>query len=205
MLQNPILIGNSSESSAHKLIKQSLHSFIPQNTRNVIESAIEKRIENRIADVYFKLKNGNEVVVEVQSSWIRKEELKKRTKDYNNAGYYVLWVLYGNGNILASPKQPKDKENIKISPAENFFHWLYEGRVYYVNIDSYNHNILNFYGLHFSRSKDQPYKAVCENSIYYYIRNAYYIKIPNWNFLCKKQKQYKIARFYDKRPVIHQI
>ena len=204
MIQNNVLVGSRAESFGHKAIKNFFIKFISDHDSNVLESSLEKRIGNRKADVYFKLRNRKNIVIEIQSSWISKQEIQNRTKEYNESGCYVLWILNGKGNILASPKPPESRSDIKISPAENFLHWLYEGRVYYVNInkEKYTKTVSLPYGLHYSRSKNQPYHSIYEDFEYYYLRNAHFIKIPSWNLLCKEKKHYKIARFYDKRPVV---
>ncbi|MFX0005963.1 MAG: competence protein CoiA family protein [Promethearchaeota archaeon] len=118
-----------SESFYHKAIKRLLLKFISESNKRIIEKSLEKYINNRRADVYFKLNSGEEIVIEVQSSKISVKEIIERTEHYNNAGIYVLWVLYGNGTCVASPKSAVDKKDIKISTVENFLFKMLGGRV----------------------------------------------------------------------------
>ena len=123
-----------SESQSHKLMKHLLHDFLYLNNNSIISRALEKYFGNRFADVYFKLKDGHEIVIEIQNSKISVKEIIKRTKDYNGKGAHVLWILHGEGKCAASAKYPRDQKQVKISPAEKFLHGMYGGRVYYMNI-----------------------------------------------------------------------
>jgi competence CoiA-like predicted nuclease len=190
-----------SESFYHKAIKRLFFKFISDSNRKIIEKSLEKYINNRRADVYFKLNTGEEIVIEVQNSKISVKEIIERTKHYNNAGIYVLWVLYGNGACVASPKFPEDKNDLKISIVENFLFGLYGGRVYYVNLNFYKDKITISppFALYISYSSNKKnhriFRAKYES---YYIKNANYARIPSWNLLCVDYNGYKLARFYDK-------
>ncbi|MHA1661415.1 MAG: competence protein CoiA family protein, partial [Promethearchaeota archaeon] len=149
-----LLESSKSESFPHKAIKQLIYKFVSENNKKVVKSSLEKYFTNRRADVYFKLTTGQEIVVEIQSSYITVKELIKRTKDYVKKGIHVLWILYGKGQCVASPKSLEDKKNVKISPVENFLHKIYGGRVYYVDINFYGNKITITppFVLHFSPS-----------------------------------------------------
>jgi len=115
-----------SESFAHKVIKQLIYAQIPKHNSHIVESSLEKYFEERRADVYFKFKSGEEVVVEIQNSRISSREITQRTKDYNLRDIYVLWILYGQGNCVGSIKIPtheKDKKNITCRNAVTFTLW----------------------------------------------------------------------------------
>ncbi|MFX0026718.1 MAG: competence protein CoiA family protein, partial [Candidatus Hermodarchaeota archaeon] len=147
------LVSTPAESGIHKVLKTLLCQNLCENNDNIIEKSLEKYFGNRFADIYLKLNNGKEIVIEVQNSKISVKELKNRTKDYNNKGIYVLWILHGQGNCVISQKSPKDKKEIKISPAESFLHRMYGGRVYYINLV---HNKKNMsasipFALHFTK------------------------------------------------------
>jgi competence CoiA-like predicted nuclease len=150
--------------------------------------------------VYFKFKSGEEVVVEIQNSPITSKQITARTKDYNNRGIYVLWVFYGDGKCLGSPKKPNHIKNMKISPAEMRLHQLYRGRVYYVNISYQNEEFKTSppYALHFSFSDKFSPILFRKRFDSFFIRNVNHSVIPNWNLLCTTYGNYKIARFYDR-------
>ena len=192
---------SNSESFYHKAIKRLFFKCISENSKNAREKSLEKYISNRRADVYFRLNSGKEIVIEVQNSKISIKELLERTKHYNRHGVYILWILYGNGACTASPKFPQDKKNIKISQLENFLHWMYGGRVYYVNFN-FNDDKTTIsipFALHFSLSaKKKNQKIFWTKFESYYIKNVNFTRIPSWNLICVNYNGYKIARFYDK-------
>lgn len=193
-------VESKSESFAHKVIKNLFYSKILENNSNIIKASLEKYFETRRADVYFKFKSGEEVVVEIQNSPITSKEITLRTKDYNNRGLYVLWVFYGDGKCLGSPKSPNHLKNMKISPAEMRVHQLYRGRVYYVNI-TYQHEKFKStppYALHFSFSDKFSPTLFRKRFDSFFIRNVNYSSIPNWNLHCTNYSNYKIARFYER-------
>jgi hypothetical protein len=190
-----------SESFCHKVIKRLFFKYISENNKGIKEKSLEKYISNRRADVYFRLNSGEQVVIEVQNSKITIKEIINRTEHYNNAGIYILWILYGNGACVASPKFPEDKRNTEISTVENFLHRMYGGRVYYVNINSYEDNITvsTPFALHFSFSSKKKNRKIHRTKYErYYIKNVNFAKIPSWNLLCVNFNGAKLARFYDK-------
>ncbi|MHA1344242.1 MAG: competence protein CoiA family protein, partial [Promethearchaeota archaeon] len=198
-------LNSTSESFEHKAIKQLFYKYFQKFNSNIKNISLEKYIYSRRADIYIKLKNGKEIVVEIQKSNISIKEINKRTRDYNERGIYILWILYGKGQVVGSPKSPKNEKNLKISSAEKYLHTIYGGRVYYVNINIKNNDlkITLPYALHFSLSdkyKSTPYKA---NFRTYFIRDTYYSKIPSWNLLCIKFNDYRIARFFDRNVKIN--
>jgi hypothetical protein len=127
-----------------------LYQYIYENDTNIVQRSLEKYFDKRFADVYFKYKDGKEVVVEIQNSQISVKEVIQRTRDYNKQGAYVLWILHGEGRCVASPKYPLNSKNVKISMAENFLHKLYGGRVYYLNLKVRNGkgSISDLFALH---------------------------------------------------------
>ena len=193
-------IESKSESFAHKVIKQLLYKKILENNSNITEASLEKYFESRRADVYFKFNSGQEVVVEIQNSPITSKEITARTKDYNNRGIYVLWILYGDGRCVGSPKNPKHVKNLKISPAEMRLHQLYRGRVYYVNIKYEKKRITATlpFGLHLTNSDTIAPILFKKRFESFFVRNVNFRYIPSWNLLCTTHHNYKIARFYDR-------
>ena len=190
-----------SESFYHKAIKQLVFKIVREKDGRIIESSLEKCFNNRRADVYFKFKDGKQVIVEVQHSKISVKEIIERTREYNRLNIHVLWILHGNGACVASQKHSRDVREVKISPVENFLHEMYGGRVYYVNVkeDAGRLSITPPFALYFSlpskKKKHGPFK---EKYWIYYIRNAHFTKIPSWNLSITKYRGFKIARFYDK-------
>ena len=191
---------SKSESFAHKAIKYLLYNKILENNPNIIEASLEKYFKTRRADVYFKFNAGQEIVVEIQNSPITSREITTRTKDYNNRGIYVLWVFYGGGKCVGSPKSPHHLKNMKVSPAEIRLHQLYRGRVYYVNIQYQEEKFKTThpYALHFSSSDTFSPILFRKRFDSFFIRNVNFTFIPNWNLLCTTHGNYKIARFYDR-------
>ncbi|UCC20511.1 MAG: hypothetical protein JSV62_04265 [Promethearchaeota archaeon] len=202
-MSNPLApYHTKSESFCHKAIKRLMYGYISENNKkSIIEKSLEKYIATRRADVYFRFTSGYEIVVEVQNSKISVKEIINRTEFYNKAGIFIMWILYGNGPCVASPKFPEDNKNIKISIMENFLHRMYGGRVYYVNINFYEDKttISIPFALHFSpSSKKKNHKLFQTRYENYYIKNVNFTKIPSWNILCVNFNGYKLARFYDK-------
>jgi competence CoiA-like predicted nuclease len=190
-----------SESFYHKAIKNLFFKYISENNKRVVEKSLEKYINSRRADVYFKLNYGEQIVVEVQNSNITVKEIINRTEHYSELGIYVLWILYGNGACVAAAKFPEDKKNIKISTVENFLSRMYGGRVYYVNMTFYKNKITISppFALHFSSSlkkKNQKMSRTKYGS--YYIKNVNFAKISSWKIVCVNYNGFKLARFYDK-------
>ncbi|TFG00257.1 MAG: hypothetical protein EU540_05540 [Promethearchaeota archaeon] len=193
-----ILLDKTSESFYHKSIKQLIFKYVSERNFNIAESSTEKYFKNRRADVYFKLKNGQKIVVEIQQSRISIKEIIKRTREYNQQKIYVLWILHGKGKCVATPKFPEDKRNVRINPVEKFLHKMYGGRVYYVNVTNSKSKITAPYALHYSLSDKKTDELIRSGFDYYYFRNSNFTFIPNWNLLCTNFNNFKIARFYDK-------
>jgi len=195
------LLSTPAESYFHKTIKLLLYKHLYENDGSIVKRSLEKYFGNRYADVYFKLDTGKEVVVEVQNSKILVKEIIARTKDYNDKGIFVLWMLYGKGKCVASFKRPEDIKNIKISLAENYLHRMYGGRVYYVNLEIRRKkaSLKTPFALHYSKPIKKKKQALFKNRYdSYFIRDSNFITIPNWNIMCTEFAGFKIARFYDK-------
>ncbi|MFX1574331.1 MAG: competence protein CoiA family protein [Promethearchaeota archaeon] len=193
-------LDTKSESFAHKVIKQLIYKQVLKHNTDIVGASLEKYFGERRADVYFKFKSGKEVIVEIQNSQISSKEITQRTKDYNLKDIYVLWILYGQGNCVGSVKIPAHEKDKKISPAEMRIHHIYRGRVYYVNINSYEDRTTATkpYALCFSNSDKIKPVLFKKHFDSFFIRNVNFLFIPNWNLMCKTYNKYKIARFYDK-------
>jgi len=195
------LISTPAESYSHKAIKLFLYKYIYENDRKIKKRSLEKFLGNRFADVYFKLKTGQEIAIEVQNSKISTKEIINRFNDYNKQGVYVLWILYGEGKCVGSPKFPIDAKRVRISLAENTLHRIYGGRVYYVNLNIRNNkaSLQIPFTLHFSKPFKKNMRSIFKTRYEsYFYRDSIFTQIPNWNLLCTEFSGYKIARFYDK-------
>ncbi|MBY9004775.1 MAG: hypothetical protein KGD73_12430, partial [Candidatus Lokiarchaeota archaeon] len=100
----------------------------------------------------------------------------------------------------ASIKYPRDQKSMRISPAENFLHGMYGGRVYYLNINlKKTPSISAFFALHYSKpfkkSLRKKFKTQYDS---YYIRDTHHVSLSNLTLLCTTFSGYNIARFYDK-------
>lgn len=182
-----------SESFEHLRIKEYFYENLPlDNEIDVIKK--EFLIGNRKADVYCKLINGKEIVIEIQHSMILTKDLIQRTKEYNENGCYVLWVFNGS----SFERYPKLEDNIPYLSFEKCSHMLYRGRVYYINMTKYGiHSPV--YPLHFANY----YERKSSTYGFRYYRNSIKKKsvipsnIPSLKFKTFKNKGYKLAGFYD--------
>ena len=181
------------ESFEHLRIKEFFYENIPlDNDIDIIQK--EFPIGNRKADLYCKLANGKEIVVEIQHSMILAKNLLQRTKEYNENNCHVLWVFNGG----SFERYPKLEDNIRYMSFEKCSHLLYRGRVYYINMTKYGiHSPV--YPLHFANfyeRKSSPYG-------FHYYRKSPIKKtivpgtIPSLYFKTFKNNGYKLAGFYD--------
>jgi hypothetical protein len=181
------------ESFEHLRIKEFFYENLPlDNEIDVIKK--EFPIGNRKADVYCKLANGKEIVVEIQHSLILKKDLLQRTKEYNENGCHVLWVFNGS----SFERYPKIEDNISFLSFEKCSQMLYRGRVYYINMTKYGMQS-PIYPLHFANfyeRKSSPYgfryyrKSKNKKSVIPSI-------VPSLKFKTFRNKGYKLAGFYD--------
>ena len=190
--------------SYHKTTEDLLHETIPQQNKKIEYITLEKKVNKRRADIYIKERTGKTIVIEIQNSPLKVDELIQRTYDYYKEGIYVLWILNGEGPCVASSKYPQHEKNVKISGLESYLHGMYGGRVYYINTD-HNTNTFIIFALHFSPSDKKKYrkkqfrkKQFHGKYTTYYIKNAHFSYLPDWNFLCTEFSRFKIARFYEK-------
>ncbi len=155
----------------------------------------EIKVGNRVADVYIELKNGKKIIIEIQHSKINKADLIQRTREYNQEGFHVLWVLDGEGPY---DRTPKNRDVVFISLSEVEMQSLYKGRVYYINASEEGIKV-PVYALHFS-----PYfqKKISANGIIHYKksmnkRSSVLGKIPSLKLALFRHKGLKLARFLD--------
>ncbi len=183
-----------SETIGHLLIKKFFYDNIPLvNDVKLIDQEI--KVGNRVADVYIELKNGKKVIIEIQHSKISKASLIQRTREYNQEGFHVLWVLDGEGPY---DRTPKNRDVVFISSSEIELQSLYKGRVYYINAaeDGIKAPV---YALHFSAYFQ---KKISTNGIKYYKKsknkNSTILgKIPSLKLTLFRYKGFKLARFLD--------
>jgi competence CoiA-like predicted nuclease len=151
-VRNPLFNGTKAESTAHKIIKNSLLKVFLRYAKNIREGTLEKHIDTRRGDIYLELHDDKKVVVEVQNSRMSVKEALQRTKDYTKRKIYVLWILNDSGDCTAEPKSPRHRQHVRVSPFELFLHKIYGGRTYYIHINYSERGIFMSkpYALHFS-------------------------------------------------------
>ncbi len=155
----------------------------------------EYKIDDQIVDVYAELGNGKKIAIEIQHSKIPYTKLIERTSKYTKRGIYVLWVLNGN----SFNRIPQNQDGIRLSNLELYLHKLYNGRVYYVNLDS--KGLLSaVYALSYApyfNLKDVVYKKKARSK-----RSVYCQQIENLKLKCTSKK-YKLAMFRDENVKFH--
>jgi hypothetical protein len=182
------------ESKVHKIMKAYFFEKIPHYNA-IKDKELEKDFGEKIADVYFLMKNGKEVVVECQNSIISSREIDERNKFYNKKDIYILWILNGNGPCVSNQKSPRNQDRVSILKHERKLHNLYRGRVYYMNV-SEQRVIHPPYALHLA-----PY---CEIKEHYdpvflkHMASTIHTPIKSLSFNLYDFKKKKLARFFDK-------
>ncbi len=182
-----------SESFEHIKIKDFFYDNLPLGN-NIKTIKLEYSIGNRIADVYCKLENGKEVVIEIQHSMILSKDLLQRTKEYNEYNCYVLWVFNGS----SFERLPKIEDKIRILGFEKSSHILYRGRVYYINMTKtgIHSPVYPLYFANYFERKISDYgfnyykKSKTKNSVVP-------SEIPSLKLKLFKNKGYKLASFLD--------
>jgi len=187
------LVKKESESFEHLRIKNYLSENVPLN--NTVETIREECFLGvRRADIYFKLTSGKEIVIEIQHSKISVSDLMQRTKDYNDMGYHVLWILNG----ASHDRYPQRADAVRISRAEKFLHELYKKRVYYMNATKMGLQT-SVYPLHFTNFREQ--KTLSSGFVYFRtsktLRSVIPGEIPSLKFKIFRNLKYKLARFTD--------
>jgi len=194
----------SHESDYHRKTKYLLSNILlSQYGHNISKIITEEQIGDRRADVFIQLRSGKKIAIEIQNSIMSVKDLQQRTEDYNDLGIYVLWILNGQGVVCAEEKVPKQREVVKLSTLERYLHYLYGGRVYYLNLQE-NKTQVSLFGLHYTCSLKRKYrnKRFRTNFSYYYIMDQDPIRLGSYNLLCTKFNNALLARFYDKNLVI---
>ncbi len=183
-----------SETINHLVLKKFFYDNLSvYNEINNIQQEI--KIGNRIADIYVELKNGKKIVIEIQHSKISSSEIIQRTKEYNQEGDFVLWVLEGKG----FDRKPKNEDWVYTSSAENYLHEIYQGRVYYMNAAKEG-LLAPLYALHFTpyfenkiSSFGAKYFKKSKNK-----RSVVYNEVHSLELILFRHKGFKLARFKDK-------
>ena len=158
----------------------------------------------------------NKIAVECQASTMSNKEAEKRTRELNDLGYPVLWLL--------SAKNFKIDAEIKmLHQPESFIHGIYFGRVYYLDTDK-----TKICPIHYTKITQDIYTLEAYDGTSYYISEPDDIYSENIEFAytktLKKKKNvvvgstlkkfylfetestylptnetFRIARFYDKK------
>jgi len=177
-----------SQSFEHMRMKLYFYENLPLSNQ-VVRLEEEYKIGDQIADVYFELENGEKIAIEIQHSKITEANLTERTLKYTKRGIHVLWILNGK----SFNKYPQNQDGKRISLLESKLHKMYNGRVYYLNMDSKG-IISGVYALSYFpyfNIKDVMYKkkSISKKSIYCQ-------EIQSLKLKCRSMK-YKLALFED--------
>ncbi|MFX1268109.1 MAG: competence protein CoiA family protein [Promethearchaeota archaeon] len=184
-----------SESVEHIKIKKYLYDNIPiVNSIKIIEQ--EHRIGDQIIDLFVELEDRKKIAIEIQHSKIYKKDLLNRTRNYNQKGIFVLWILNGNGPYYY--RIPKNEQGVIISSSERELHSMYHGRVYYINMAK-ERIIAPIYALNFSSYYEKRKNQY--GTIHY--RKSSIKRSVVWNPIYSlrlhtfKSKGFQLARFTD--------
>jgi len=180
---------NISQSFEHMRMKLYFYENIPLSNK-VSHIEEEYKIADQVIDIYVELKNGTKIGIEIQHSKISEARLLERTFNYSKQGIYVLWILNGN----SFNRKPQNQDGIRISKLETQLHKLYDGRVYYVNVE-HEGLLSNVYSLSYVpyfKLKDIVYKKKAKST-----RSVCCQQIKNLRLKCISNK-YLLARFEDK-------
>jgi len=169
-------------------MKLYFYENIPLSNR-ILRIEEEYKIGNQIIDVYVELTNKTKIAIEIQHSKMLDTRLIERTLNYTKKGIYVLWILDGN----SFNREPQNQDGIRVSKLELILHQMYEGRVYYVNVDPEG-LLSGVYTLSYApyfNIKDIVYKKKAKRK-----RSVYCQQIQNLKLKCNSNK-YKLAMFED--------
>ena len=169
-------------------MKLYIYENIPLSNK-VIHIEEEYKIKDQIIDVYVELANRSKIAIEIQHSKVLERKLIERTLNYTKKGIYVLWILNGS----SFHRYPQNLDGIRISKLEFLLHKMYNGRVYYLNVEPEG-LLSGIYTLSYApyfNVKDIVYKKKASSK-----RSLYYQKIKNLKLKCIFNK-YKLAMFED--------
>ncbi|MFX1589445.1 MAG: competence protein CoiA family protein [Promethearchaeota archaeon] len=184
-----------SESIEHIKIKKYLYDNIPiVNSIKIIEQ--EYRIGDQIIDLFVELEDGKKIAIEIQHSKIYKNDLLNRTRNYNQKGIFVLWILNGNGPYYY--RIPKNEQGVIISSSERELHNMYQGRVYYINVAK-ERIIAPIYAVHFASYYEKRKSQY--GTIYYkkssIKRSVIWNPIYSMHLHTFRSKGFQLTRFND--------
>ena len=188
-----------SESINHLLIKKFLEDNLPLSN-NIEEILFEEKIGNRRADIFIKLENGKNVIIEIQNSKLSVNELQQRTMDYNQESKdnYVFWILNGAGEYK---RKPKNEDELFSTDLEKQLQLMYRGQVFYLNASSKGIES-PVYALHFAPFIQQKISSFGFN---YYKKltnkmSAVYNKIPSLQLKLFRNQGFHLACFSEEDP-----
>jgi hypothetical protein len=104
--------------------------------------------------------------------------------------------------VCAQSKVPESKQTVRLSALERHLHFMYGGRVYYLNKKE---EIIALFGLHYTCSLKRKYrnKRLRTPYSFYYIMDQDPIEITDYNILSTQFRGIKIARFFDKNLILN--
>lgn len=113
----------------NNFINNKLHLRVQHKILSLINKEdvyLEYRFPGHIGDIYWKSKN---IVFEIQCSPISLSEALKRTKDFENLGINIVWILH-----------QKNFNKSYMSPSEEYL--VKNKTVYYTNISQHGEGII---------------------------------------------------------------
>ncbi|MFX0027173.1 MAG: competence protein CoiA family protein [Candidatus Hermodarchaeota archaeon] len=185
----------SSESIEHIKIKKFFYDNLPLfNPIKKIEQ--EYRIGDQIIDLFVEFENSKKIAIEIQHSKIYKKDLLNRTRNYNQKGIFVLWILNGNGPYYY--RIPKNEQGVITSSSERELHKMYQERVYYINMAK-ERIIAPIYAVHFAsyyEKRETKYGTIRykESTIK---RSVVWNPIYSLRLHTFRNKGFRLARFTD--------
>lgn len=121
------------ESQIHMRSKYNLHDLIKKYNPGF--SDIEHQVNNRIYDIFFELKNGKKVGVEIQNSIITRSYLHEKLRDSTKENIHLLYILVQGKYLKDFPKTKGAKKGkifeSRVTDLEKRLHKLNYGQVYY--------------------------------------------------------------------------
>lgn len=190
--KTPCPYSSEPESQEHLQMKLDVYDRLKHLFKHI---ELEVKLEDRIADIYGILKNGQKIAIECQVSPISIPLWEERTLSYARKGIGVLWILhpkkflqYTFSDEQATIDSDKlKKTSIKTKALERHIHKINFGRVYYYDPAEKAYPI---FATHFNWIRGTKMQKMAK------IKQIEFEKIfiPS----NKYHPEFRLARFYDK-------
>lgn len=180
------------ESKEHLNLKAALFRWAKKNEKVEVEAVIPEL--DQVADILV----ADRIALEIQCSPLSKTRLWQRTKQYQQAGYQVIWLL-GEKLWLKKTLTPLQKHFLYFSQNMGFHLWeldekrsllrlkylIHEdlhGQVQYIekNFVFEEGELLDIFRLPFQKQPLVSFSAKTDTNICHYIRQQLYYQNPKW-------------------------